>query len=84
MLNQDPEYTRYLVDKNRRVSQVLQEVHGKPGEEETYTSFLYGLGRIGYQPPIETASMVYYLSDALGSVRQLVDQSGAAAPRSSV
>jgi len=78
MLNQEPEYTRYLVDKNRRVSQVLQEIHGRPGEEETYTSFLYGLGRIGYQPPIDTAGMFYYLSDALGSVRQIADQSAAA------
>jgi RHS repeat-associated protein len=57
--------TTYVLDLNRPLTQVLSD------GTDTY---FYGLGRIG---EIAGTSWEYHLGDALGSVRQLINSSGA-------
>jgi RHS repeat-associated protein len=57
--------TNYTLDLNAGLTQVL--------DDGTY-SYTYGLGRISQQ---QGTTPEYFLSDALGSVRQMTDQSGA-------
>jgi RHS repeat-associated protein len=56
--------TNYTLDLNAGLTQVLAD---------GTNTFLYGLGRIGQQG----ADWAYHLPDALGSVRQLADPTGA-------
>ena len=60
----DAATTNYTVDLNAGLTQVLAD------GSDTY---LYGVSRIGQQG----ADWAYHLPDALGSVRQLADASGA-------
>jgi YD repeat-containing protein len=60
--------TNYTLDLNAGLTQVLAD-----GE----STYLYGLGRIAQLSAEETA---YFLGDALGSVRQLTDESGGGVP----
>ena len=57
--------TNYALDLNSGLTQVL--------DDGTY-SYTYGMGRISQQ---QGTTPEYFLGDALGSVRQLADQSGA-------
>ena len=57
--------TRYTLDLNAGLTQVLAD---------GTNTYLYGVGRIGELQP---GGFLYHLTDALGSVRQLVDASGA-------
>jgi RHS repeat-associated protein len=62
--------THYTLDLNAGLTQVLDESAPQGYGTTTYT---YGLGRIA-----QTGSTTeYFLGDALGSVRQMTDQSGA-------
>ena len=63
--------TNYTLDINSGLTQVLQE--SAPQGDGTNT-YLYGNGRISQVAATQTG---YFLPDALGSVRQMVDQSGA-------
>jgi hypothetical protein len=56
--------TDYTLDLAAGLTQVLSD------ETNVY---LYGIGRIGEQQP---GGWQYHLGDALGSVRQLVDETG--------
>ena len=56
--------TRYVLDINNSISQVLSDGS---------STYLYGLGRIGQQ---NIVGWQYYLGDALGSVRQLTNPAG--------
>jgi RHS repeat-associated protein len=61
--------TNYTLDLNTGLTQVLAD--------GTYT-YLYGNGRISQHPLTpDTGTPEYFISDALGSVRQLVDPAGA-------
>jgi len=57
--------TTYTLDLNAGLTQVLAD---------GANTYLHGAGRLGEQQP---GGWVYHLSDALGSVRQVVDASGA-------
>ena len=57
--------TNYVLDLNAGLTQVLSD---------GANTYLYGLSRIGEQ---QLNGVVYHLTDALGSVRQLADASGA-------
>jgi RHS repeat-associated protein len=57
--------TSYVLDLNAGLTQVLSD---------GTNAYLYGLNRIGEQQP---GGFVYHLPDALGSVRQLTNASGA-------
>jgi RHS repeat-associated protein len=56
--------THYTLDINNSLSQVLSD-----GTDR----YLYGMGRIAQQTP---NGLLYFLPDALGTVRQLADPSG--------
>jgi YD repeat-containing protein len=62
--------TDYALDQVAGLTQVLEE--SAPQGYESYT-YLYGNGRIGQ---FTAQDSEYYLTDALGSVRQMVDGSG--------
>jgi RHS repeat-associated protein len=56
--------TQYVLDMASGLTQVL---------DDEANAYLYGVGRIGEQQP---DGWQYYLGDALGSVRQLTDETG--------
>jgi RHS repeat-associated protein len=56
--------TNYVLDLNAGLTQVLAD---------RTNTYLYGVGRIGEQQP---GGFVYHLPDALGSVRQLINNAG--------
>ncbi len=56
--------TRYALDLNNSISQVLSDGS---------STYLYGLGRIAQQ---NVVGRQYYVGDALGSVRQLINPAG--------
>ena len=58
--------TQYILDLNAGLTQVL---------DDGANSYTYGLGRISQT----SSSTEYFLADALGSVRQMIDQAGAVA-----
>lgn len=65
--------TSYTLDLNGDLTQVLGD---------GTNLYLYGLGRIGEQPAgsLGTEGWHYYLTDALGSVRQMVTGSSLITP----
>ena len=59
----------YTLDLNAGLTQVL---------DDGTTNYTYGLGRIAQSSIVNQQSEIaYFLGDALGSVRQMTDQSGA-------
>ena len=65
----DGQFTRWVQDQASSLAQVLLEVSGSQT-----TAYLYGLGRLSQ---VEGSDAEWFLGDALGSVRQLVDDTGA-------
>jgi RHS repeat-associated protein len=65
--------TTYTLDLNAGLTQVLSATDSQQPNPSA-TTYLYGPTRIGEQQP---AGFAYHLPDALGSVRQLANASGA-------